>query len=437
MENSGRVKKVEKEVHLFTLVILCILALLISITTTWAFTPTFQESPISPLPSPTITTTMIKPSPTPTEAPTMISLPTSTPTSNGPWYDSCPPDIYPEVWPTYTLQPTYTPNPSPTCMPTIVYPTYPPLPTYTPLPTSTPYPLQPTRESEPTPTVTKLLGLRVQASGCYDAESCDHLLDISQAAGVTVLYQSVYYAGEARYPSGLFSNVREFDTLGYLIPRAHDLGIQVYPLLAVGMFYPEGWDLIDNPSVADHWFDFSDPDARVFVADIAREIAIMYDVNGILLDYIRYKSACFQEGVGGLSSTDIDQTVYGVRKAIGYTDLAASVFRSREIASWAGQDWYTWLDLDWVDYVTPMCYVEDGQLVELLDEYQESGYLGARIHPRLSLAWFDPETAKSTEEVIGQIGIVQGYGAESMSLWDNRYLEQVGGLIEVLGEGGW
>jgi hypothetical protein len=284
-------------------------------------------------------------------------------------------------------------------------------------------------------------GVRMQASSCYEASYCARRLDCLKEAGVNTLYYDIRYT-IAFYHSDLMPH-REFDSLAYLVPEAHARGMEVYALVpSATMGWPEHseWNARRNYSeVSDDWLDFSLPEARDFIADVTEEIVTNYDVDGILLDYTRWRSAWMY--AAGLSPNDISLTVQGVYNRVNAArpvPVTASVYKNLSSATGAGQMWYDWLGDKYIDYVTPMAYVGDSELREILDEWQDSGYFPHRIIPRLSVAWFEPTTTpKSVEEVLHQIEICYDAGATAMTLWDDRYICNDSELVEELGAGGW
>ena len=290
--------------------------------------------------------------------------------------------------------------------------------------------------SPPTP----IRGVRMQASGCSTEDKCEQTLDCLQTAGVNTLYYTIYWQ-EAYYHSDLLPH-HSFDSLAYLVPEAHARDIEVYALIsAADIGWPEHpeWNArLNHPGVDDDWLDFAVPEARSFVADVAEELVTNYDVDGILLDYIRWRTDDFD--TANLSANDISLTVQGVYERVEVVRpiaVTASTFMSQKYGSWAGQMWYDWLSGGYIDYVTPMAYVDDSELQTLLDEWRDSGYFPERIIPRLSVVWFDPVRPKPVEDVLRQIEICYDSGATAMTLWDNRYICNNPDLVEALGAGGW
>jgi hypothetical protein len=299
------------------------------------------------------------------------------------------------------------------------------------------------RDYAPPLLVSGVQGVRVQASGCSSVSRCNSRLDCLQAAGANVLYYTVHY-GELFYHSDLLSH-RSFDSLEYLVPRAHDRGMKVYaliPVATIGWSEHARWNARFNyREVTEDWLDFTIPEARSFVADMAEEIVTNYDVDGILLDYIRWSGKWAHNA--GLTAEPISLTVHGVSERVKAVRpevvVAASTIADIDYArGYCGQDWVGWIDDQYVDYVTPMAYAESAsQLRRWLREWDATGNLPSYVIPRLSTAWFDPVQAKSVEDVLAFIDICYDEGATGMTLWDDRYICGNPDLVKALGAGGW
>jgi hypothetical protein len=200
------------------------------------------------------------------------------------------------------------------------------------------------------------------------------------------------------------------------------------------------------PDVADDWLDFSQPDARAFLADVVEEIATGYDVDGVILDYTRWREQWYQ--AAGLSAVDITLTVQGIHERLQATrtvPLAVAADGDQDYAeTWRGQRWVEWLDLDYIDHVAAMSYHHDDWLRSRLTEWRNTGHFPERIIPLLSAAWFDwnaghsREEPKTVSEVLHQIEICDTMGAYGLALWDDRYIcSKNPELMSALGSGGW
>lgn len=285
----------------------------------------------------------------------------------------------------------------------------------------------------------------MQASACSDAGTCDQSLDCLEAAGTNTLHYAVFYE-EAYYHSDLLPH-RSFDSLAYLVPRAHSRGMEVYALIPVALVgwseHPEWNARLNYPAVPQDWLDFAVPEARAFVADLAEEIITDYEVDGILLDYTRWSAQWSNEA--GLSCAEISLTVQGVHDRVNVVrpdvHVAASPSADIEFAKeWWKQDWVTWLNAGWVDYVTPLAYIDKGddRAAEWCQEWSETGHFPNRIIPRVSTCWFKPEfEVKPVDQVLGEIQAFYDGGATGMTLWGDRYICQNAELVDALEGGGW
>jgi len=292
---------------------------------------------------------------------------------------------------------------------------------------------------------TPMRGVRMQASSCSTQSKCAQKLDCLQQAGANVLFYPIYYR-DAYYHSDLMHH-RSFDSLAYIVSEAHTRGMEVYALItAAYLGWPEHpqWNAsLNHSGVPEDWLDFELPEARSFIADVAEEITVNYDVDGILLDYIRWHPHWrFDAEEHADTITATVRETYRRVKADREVTVAASVFKCRVHATDAGQMWYDWLDEGIVDYVTPMTYIEPSNVVaeleKYLDEWDESGHFPQRIIPRLSTCWFRPDfEQKTVDHLRREIRMCQEAGATGVALWDDRYICKSPNLVEALGGGEW
>jgi len=291
-------------------------------------------------------------------------------------------------------------------------------------------------EEPPLPPLEQIRGIRTWASGHGTATDIDARLACFEKAGVNAIHFAVYWR-EAYYASELMES-RSFDSLAYVLPRAHDRGMQVFALMPVACIgwpdYPE-WNARTARGMNENWLDFTNADARAFVGNVVAELS-EYDIDGVLLDYIRSKCSV---APSVLPAADITAMVAGVRNSMPEEmTLAASVFAGLRWGAGIGagrnqQDWYGWLDAGLVDYVCPMAYFESNvefwdQLDLALTEWDNSGHFPARIKPRLSVR---------RAEVLAHITHCYERGADGMTLWNDHDLCANTDLVEALGADGW
>ncbi|MFO8182539.1 MAG: family 10 glycosylhydrolase [Candidatus Aegiribacteria sp.] len=255
--------------------------------------------------------------------------------------------------------------------------------------------------------------------------SIDSIVERAAEAGANGLMVQVVGRGEAYYGSSMLppASFREgFDPLAYMVSRARPRGIEVHAWVNAFLV----WSAESPPADSAHvwhsrpeWFmtdrygrstrDYSRfecesaglvgatlspalPEVREFLADVASEIAVNYEVDGIHLDYIRYPNPSFgfepeamgafylktgldpldvfrrHQGTGAVAEKWSDwkremvtatvQTVRAVLRsdAPGVLLSAAVMADPMEAASHYASDWVYWLEAGLVDFVCPMAY---------------------------------------------------------------------------------
>jgi len=279
----------------------------------------------------------------------------------------------------------------------------------------------------------QIRGVRIQAGSCSDAAECRETFACLGRAGANAAFYSANTSREY------------FSRLSYVVPEARERGMKVYALLVGSRLgwptHPE-WNARHNfAAVPENWLDFTLPAAREYVANAAREIVMNYDVDGILLDRTRWNGGWIKKA--GLGHQAITETVRGVYDAVkaARPDALVAASPSADIGfakEWWGQDWPTWLDNDWVDFVTPMAYApNETALHRMLSEWQATSHFPERIIPRLAVVWFSPVRAKTASEMTSWVQICYDAGGVGMTLWDDRHLCQNPALVAALGAGGW
>ena len=293
-----------------------------------------------------------------------------------------------------------------------------------------------------------LRGLRMQASGCYTYTRCHDRLDCLGAARINTVYYSVYYQSEddppCRWHSDVLPNCREFDSLAYLVPRVNAEGARIYALMETGTMgwreFPELNARLNHECVTMDWLDFTMPEARELMADVAVELVTKYEIDGILLDATRWVETFYP--CEDLSEEDITLTVKEIHDRVKAVRpdvlITASPHADLEFSRRdRAQAVVTWLGEGYVDYVTPLTYVDDAHLVRWIGTWRDTGYYPERIIPRLAVVTFNPTTPRPVEDVLRQIDICYSDGAVGVALWDDRYVCSNPDLVEALGAGGW
>jgi uncharacterized lipoprotein YddW (UPF0748 family) len=256
-------------------------------------------------------------------------------------------------------------------------------------------------------------------------ESIDSMIDRAAEAGANGLIVQIAGRAEAYYNSSILptANFQDgFDPLAYTIAKARPRGLEVHAWINAFLVwsapYPPGdsahvwhshpeWFMTDRfgHSTREYTRDECDrnslvgatlspavPEVREFIADVAAEIAVNYNVNGIHLDYIRYPNPSFgfeSKSIGeffletGLDPMDIfrrqgenseladmwslwkiSQVTLAVetvrsalrRKAPGVLLSCAVMADPHEARSHYSCDWRLWLESGLVDFVCTMAY---------------------------------------------------------------------------------
>lgn len=137
------------------------------------------------------------------------------------------------------------------------------------------------------------------------------------------------------------------------------------------------------------------------------------------------------EGVTALVK-DVYQRVKEIKPKV---QISAAVFRRKAWADRKFQDWYSWLDKGYVDFVTPMAYVgldETSDLADLIDEWQTLGDLD-QIKPGLSVADFQERNnpLKTPYQLLQELELLKDRGIKGVLIFDLQHLmeDQVAALI--------
>lgn len=222
-------------------------------------------------------------------------------------------------------------------------------------------------------------------------------LDRMRQAGFNAIFP--YFtgsSGQAFYASTIHSEkfYGAADPLAVLVQEARGRGLQVYPVLCVtvcGNDKPTGilrehtdWALRNPDGSPLGYISPCHPDARRWLAAVAREVVEKYQPDGVLLDYIRYHNrplrldgdaeARFQATLAPNTTPDEEQKLMQLFKEDGLTELvrlyrttinAARPGTRLGIYSWGphvaanhqiAQCWPRWVKENYLDFVNVSGY---------------------------------------------------------------------------------
>jgi uncharacterized lipoprotein YddW (UPF0748 family) len=173
------------------------------------------------------------------------------------------------------------------------------------------------------------------------------------------------------------------------------------------------------------WYSFLDPgipEVRLHLANLFREVAQNYDVDGVHLDYIRYPLEkgdysynpsvvqAFRKQTGGYPAqraklwdqyrrdqvtatvTAISQAVRSVRPGIEIT--AAVVAEEKKCRDQAFQSPEVWLEQGIIDAVTPMAYTDDADVFAKYAQRWRDAHLEEKVWMGV---WADPNRVPRPE----------------------------------------
>ncbi len=195
------------------------------------------------------------------------------------------------------------------------------------------------------------------------------------------------------------------------------------------------------------WLCPTHPDNRRLQIQVAREIVTNYDVTGLQFDYLRYswKNVCFcdhcraafeqylgvkvskwpADAATGRYSREylqfrrhqINTLVAELAAALRETDpdlqISAAVFLNWEShRDTFGQDWKTWVDEGWVDFVCPMDYTDDAETFRGYVRRQ-NGWVAGKV-PIYAGIGVNADNSRFTDpyQLMRQIEIAREEGAE-------------------------
>lgn len=157
-------------------------------------------------------------------------------------------------------------------------------------------------------------------------EGADRLLQHAQEAGFDTIIPCVWHGRgviwlskraprEPRWEKTIEQNP---DPLGYLIKKAHALGIKVHPWFTVGLrqkdFFPE----FAEPGTPEKSFNWHHAGFQDWMANLILEVVKKYDIDGLNLDYVRTKGHC--------TSTSCEQSYKLTRHRNLLRDIASRSF---------------------------------------------------------------------------------------------------------------
>ena len=256
-------------------------------------------------------------------------------------------------------------------------------------------------------------------------------MQLLKASHVTDLFVNVAGAGFAHYPSAVLPRSKtceqEGDQLAACLAAAKGTGIRVHAWVLcfsatratperLEAFRKQGWRLATKQGKLTEYLDPSNSAVQNYMLSAIDEIQSRYDVSGIHLDFVRWGDGIAKPQN---ASVPISRFVAAARRHVKRPRwLTTAVYgKYPQCVGSVGQDWYSWLSMNLVDYVVPMDYTESSAVFESFLQQ----HAAAPTHARKTIAGIGVtanESRLDATQVIGQINLSRRYGLAGNALFD-------------------
>jgi len=313
------------------------------------------------------------------------------------------------------------------------------------------------------------------SSGFESASATSTMVNYAASSNVNAIMPEVRLRGDAYYAStleppgtGVAPSPAGYDSLADCIAKAHPLGIEVHPWVVTyriwttttgpGHTTPEHLWWTHGPGNTDpaqDWMMYSDtgawdysgtvsldpghPAVQDYLVTVFMDIVNRYDVDGLNLDYLRYPGTNWgynpasvqrfnaEYGRSGNPSpgdttwqnwrrdqiTNLVKRLYLEIKAVKpQVKLSADVWNSWSTGNATYlQDWNSWMQNHWIDFVHPMLYTSNNTTYHgWLDDAVNRQY-GRHVYPLVDAS------LGITANVLPQIDLVRQHGFPGLGLY--------------------
>lgn len=300
-----------------------------------------------------------------------------------------------------------------------------------------------------------------------------YMLDRLKAAGInTVLFQSrvrasTTYASKTEpwdeCLTGKPGGIPLFDPLAFAVSECHKRGMEchawvvAFPICKVGVAKRLGKRALpaQRPELCrrcgDQWMmDPGMPGTAAYLAEVCREIAEGYEVDGIHLDYIRYPErgipfddtrTYLRYGKGQdkaqWRTANVDRCVKAVHDAVKavrpwlkmscspvgkYSDLSRYSSYGWNARDAVSQDAQRWLSNGWMDWLFPMMYFDGVHYYPFLADWKEND-AGRMVVPGLGIYFLNAgEKNWPLLNVQRQMNVARGQGLGGQAFFRAKFL---------------
>ena len=279
---------------------------------------------------------------------------------------------------------------------------------------------------------------------------------VLRAAHVTDLFVNVAGAGFAHYPSRILPRSALFDEegdqLAACLVAARGTGIRVHAWVLcfsaaratpdrLAEFSRRGWRLRDAQGRELGFLDPSNPEVRARMLEAVAEIARLYPVAGVHLDFVRWNDFASSQSTPAVTARFNRESAVHSRRAFfdwrahkigGFVAearrrlasarpglvLSTAVYgKYPSCVEAVGQDWESWIGAGIVDYVVPMDYTES---TAKFDEWVRSQGRTPRQARKViaGIGVTASESRLDAAQVIDQIKAARRAGLAGFALFD-------------------
>lgn len=289
------------------------------------------------------------------------------------------------------------------------------------------------------------------------------------SAGINMILPNMAWGGVAHYDSRVLPHSKKFadygDQIAQCVDGAHKHGLEVHvwkitwnlegsPKEFVEKMQKAGRTQVSAEGNQINWLCPSHPENVKLELNAILEIVQNYDVDGIHLDYIRYPGshACYctacQKRFMLATRKDVQEWPASVLPRTGKHANAYIDWRAQQITRLVrlihkrvrsikpevktsaavfggypscvtsiGQDWISWAQQGYIDFVCPMNYTEDNKyFTDLLENQLALMPKDVSIYPGIGAT--ASNSLLTTDAVIGQIHLARFLGASGWTIFD-------------------
>ena len=254
---------------------------------------------------------------------------------------------------------------------------------------------------------------------------------VLKEARITDLFVNVAGAGFAHYASGVLPRSKTFsqegDQLAACVKAAAGSGIRIHAWIisfsatrgtpgVLADFAKRGWRLKLKSGKLTEYLDPSNREVRDYVLRAVAELQAKSGVDGVHLDFVRWGEGTVRPKG---AENSVSKFVADARRLVARPKwLTAAVYGKYPacVAS-VGQDWFSWLDMNFIDYAVPMDYTDSNMKFAELLALQSIGKSYAR-RTIVGIGVTANESRLDARQVIDQISMTRKFGFAGNALFD-------------------